>query len=95
MMRGVTMLNKRAQGISINTIIIAAIALLVLVIVAVIFMYRMGYFTHESTDCKQFRGSCEYGRKCPDGQYKHPTAVCYLDNGDIDRNNACCVRDLV
>ncbi len=37
-------MSKKAQGISINTIIIAAIALIVLVILVMIFTGRMGIF---------------------------------------------------
>ena len=39
------MSSKKAQGISINTIIIAAIALIVLVVLVMIFTGRMGIFT--------------------------------------------------
>ena len=39
------MSSKKAQGISINTIIIAAIALIVLVVLVMIFTGRMGVFT--------------------------------------------------
>jgi len=85
------MVNKKAQGISINTIIIAAIALLVLVIVSIIFMVRMGIFSMESNKCSQYQGSCDYGTRCPDDWQKHPTALCY-DGNDIDRTSHCCVR---
>jgi len=45
MRRGVQMSSKKAQGISVNTIIIAAIALIVLVVLVMIFTGRMGVFT--------------------------------------------------
>tara|TARA_B100002003_G_C13823909_1_gene405425 strand:+ start:380 stop:652 length:273 start_codon:yes stop_codon:yes gene_type:complete len=51
-------MRKKAQGLSLNTIIIAALALLVLVILAVIFMGRTGMFRKESGDCSAFGGSC-------------------------------------
>ncbi len=38
------MLNKKAQGISLNVIIVAAIALIVLVVLVVIFSDKMGGF---------------------------------------------------
>ncbi len=85
-------MNKKAQGISLNVIIIAAIALLVLVILSVIFMGRMGTFSDKSQDCTSQGGQCftqsatavERGNynvpytayKCPD---KEGTAQsCYL-----------------
>ena len=49
---------KKAQGISLNVIIIAAIALLVLVILSVIFMGRMGTFGREASDCENKGGKC-------------------------------------
>ena len=82
---------KKAQGISLNTVIIAAIALLVLVIVAFIFMGGMGKFTKNKSDCAQYSGSCDYGLTCPSGWTRHPTAVCYYGN-EVDNSNACCVR---
>jgi hypothetical protein len=82
---------KRGQSISINTIIVAAIALLVLVIVSVIFMTRMGWFNKKANDCKNFQvNGCDYGRTCPQGFIMDPTKVCYTGN-DIDTSNVCCV----
>lgn len=37
--------NKKAQGLSLNTVIIAAIVLIVLVILVMVFTGRMGFFT--------------------------------------------------
>jgi len=50
---------KKGQGISLNVIIIAAIALLVLVILSVIFIQRAGVFSDETsgtTFCEQTLG---------------------------------------
>ena len=41
-------MSKKGQGLSMNVIIIAALALLVLVILSVIFMSRAGIFVLES-----------------------------------------------
>ncbi len=49
-------MNNKAQGISINTIIIAALALAVLVVLFAIFTGRMGIFTkgvQETDTCVQ------------------------------------------
>ena len=49
------MAKKKAQGISMNVIIIAALALIVLVVLLVIFTGRMGIFGKGLNTCK---GSC-------------------------------------
>ena len=49
-------MKKKAQGLSMQTIVIAALALLVLVILALVFTGRMGNFAtgvKETTTCKQ------------------------------------------
>lgn len=49
-------MDKKAQGISVNVIIIAAIALIVLVVLVAVFTGRFGMFTtgvKESTTCEQ------------------------------------------
>ena len=51
-------LDKKAQGISINVIIIAAIALLVLVVLSVVFTGRMGIWSQESSSCEPNIGRC-------------------------------------
>ena len=43
--------TKKAQGISLNAIIIATLALLVLVVLAMIFTGRIGIFTKETKSC--------------------------------------------
>ena len=42
---------KKAQGISLNAIIIATLALLVLVVLAMVFTGRIGIFTKEAKSC--------------------------------------------
>ncbi len=82
-------MNKKAQGISMNVIIIAAIALLVLVILSVIFIGRMGSFGRAAANCESQGGQClpppcskpEYGQLT-----RHPTLSC----GE-DTENICCL----
>lgn len=88
------MLRKKAQGISLNTIIIAAIALLVLVIVSLIFMARMGWFGQKSNDCAQYHGECDQGSRCEKGYTQHAIGVCYDSDGSRDFANVCCVKDI-
>lgn len=51
-------MTKKAQGISINVIIIAAIALLVLVILSVIFIGKLGIFGVKVNECENKGGLC-------------------------------------
>lgn len=44
---------KKAQGLSLNVIIIAILALLVLVVLSVIFLGRLGIFTKVTSDCAE------------------------------------------
>jgi len=80
-------MNKKAQGISMNVIIIAAIALLVLVILSVIFIGRMGSFGKATSNCESQGGLC---RQSPcsqfDGLTSHPSLSC----GD-DPDIVCCL----
>ena len=82
---------KKAQGISLNVIIVAAIALLVLVILSVIFMGRMASFTQGSNDCTKQNGVCQ-DRVCDDGYTEHPTAVCYGSDNQPDEFAVCCTQ---
>jgi uncharacterized membrane protein len=75
---------KKAQGISINVIIIAAIALLVLVILAVLLL-RSGGGISTGTSCEAISGAGCYSGSCPDGMIRHATARCAGDG------QTCCI----
>lgn len=49
---------RKAQGISMNVIIIAALALLVLVVLSIIFVGRMGTWSGQVSDCENKGGKC-------------------------------------
>jgi len=51
-------ISKRAQGISINVIVIAALALLVLVVLAMIFTGKLGGWTKAQNECSSNGGLC-------------------------------------
>ena len=65
--------KKKAQGLSLNTVIIAAIVLIVLVVLVMVFTGRMGGFTSGISDqtektCKEAGGKDDNGcapDKCP------------------------------
>ena len=88
-------MKTKAQGLSLNVIIIAALALLVLVILAVILMGRTGMFRRESGDCTTMGGSCS--RTGCTGDYQREVGYdCDLD-GDRTTNEGqavdgvCCI----
>jgi hypothetical protein len=62
---------KKAQGLSVTTIVIAALAVLVLVVLAVIFTGRAGIFTRTvSVGCEPNGGVCK--QACESGEYQNP-----------------------
>ncbi len=88
---------KKAQGLSMNVIIIAAIALLVLVILAVIFIGRMGTTTRNIDKCQ---GQCIQGQSmnpnddCKEafGTYsKYTMDPCLDANNNKVEGQICCV----
>ena len=81
------MKNKKGQGLSLNTIIIAAIALLVLVVLVMIFTGRMSVFTGGVSGCVNQGGKCNsYDNEvaCTNAGGSPITAKC----GD---SSQCCV----
>jgi len=88
---------KNAQGISINVIIVAAIALLVLVVLSIIFMGRIGQFGTKVGECENKGGRCaDVGEYCgqPDSSVEdYPTRFpdwqcAPVDDQEVD----CCVK---
>ena len=76
-------LMKKAQGLTLNTIIIAALVLLVLVILALIFTGRIQIFGTESASCVTQGGSCE--DLCGEGQTP-------FNAGRCSDEQVCCIR---
>jgi len=86
-------MSKKAQGMPMNVIIIAALALLILVILAVIFIGNMSKTTKGIDQCK---GSCvATDQDCTNqGPYfKVSGEPCYkLGSKDLDTDRpVCCV----
>ncbi len=90
---------KKAQGLSMNVIIIAALALIVLVILAVVFMNKIGGFVTETDTCENNGGRCVYNYEKgenPCGEYERiKTGRNYICPGadleDDSDNGICCV----
>ena len=96
------MLSRKAQGISINTIIIAAIALIVLVVLVMVFTGRIGVFSKgvgETAACATLGGKCQT-EPCNSNQEQIISALdCDRDfDGDGEKENEgepyCCKQKI-
>lgn len=89
------MLRNKKGELSINVIIVAILALLVLVILGTIFAGKLGNFRKNSDTCTTNGGSCtDKTVGCQQDQYqKEITGNCYQSDGKtIDSNKVCCIR---
>jgi hypothetical protein len=79
--------NKKGSELSMNVIIIAAIALLVLVILSVLVLQKFGKL-NEGTGCEGLGGSCMISTSCnlADGMITSPTDDC-KNTGEV-----CCYK---
>jgi hypothetical protein len=78
-------MSKKGQSISINAIIIAALALLVLVLIALIFTGKIGFFRVQSGQCENNGGTCKAA--CDSGAGETQTSLYKCDNA----NYVCCL----
>ena len=82
-------MNKKAQGISINVIIVAVIALLVLVLLSLIFTGKMAQITKAMNNCEDLEyAHCD--NPCPSGYTQDLTRKCYQGT-EVDTANICCI----
>jgi len=82
-------MKKKAQGLSMTTIVVAALALLVLVVLALVFTGRMGNF---STGVKEV-GTCE--QACIAAGFNDAQGTCSDDDTSnhmpgFGEGNCCC-----
>ena len=92
-------MSRKAQGLSINTIIIATIAIVVLVVLVAIFSGRLGIFSQQvaevGQDCKEFKatvGGSDYPagwqqESCGEGYREVYTAT----DADEHPGEHCCI----
>jgi len=78
----------KAQGISINVIVVAAIALLVLVVLSVMFVGKIGIFSGKSVSCSDQGGSCQIDQ-CPAGMRQYTAWSCPKTAEGADQK--CCI----
>ncbi len=88
--------NKKSQSISINTIIIAALALAALVVIIYIFSGQLGITSKNINSCIAKGGTCAktYEKGCPpegSPDYTIPLIVGGIECKDS--NGLCCLKN--
>jgi hypothetical protein len=83
-------LKKRAQSMSMNTVIIAALALIVLIVLIVIFSGKMNIFGKGTSSCTSQGGTCTsqgvtYAKEC----LEKGTCQCNGENEAFVRGTDC------
>ncbi|MBI4452419.1 hypothetical protein HY637_03245 [Candidatus Woesearchaeota archaeon] len=82
---------RKSQGLSVNTIIIAALALGVLIVLIVIFTGGIGKTSQNLGSCILKGGQCQLpGGKCPEG---YPIQI--FVSGECEKSptkNLCCIK---
>ncbi len=81
------MKSKKGQGLPMNTIVIAALVLVVLVVLIMIFTGRMGGFTRSIQDCAEKGGECVSGSECDLDKGSLPIA-----RGECGDGKICCSK---
>jgi len=81
------MINNKKGDMSINMIVVATIALIVLVVIVAIFVNKSGTFAKETNRC---RGNClDSGTAC-EGTVDQ-TGKCFTLDGKVDDTKTCCI----
>ncbi|HME87412.1 MAG TPA: hypothetical protein VKE88_03300 [Candidatus Nanoarchaeia archaeon] len=88
-------MDKKGVEISMNVIIVAAIGLLVLVILSLMFINKIGIFSRESTNCLTQGGKCAVAcGSADDGTADYgtanPTIQCPADSAGNAQQ--CCLK---
>jgi len=89
---------KKGQGLSITTIVVAAIALLVLVVLVAVFTGRIGGFSKAVASCEQKGGTCtnvdldDYSKVPLGAKCVKDSETRYFGKTNCDANNQiCCI----
>lgn len=81
---------KKSQGMPVNVIIIAALALIVLVVLVAVFTGRARIFSQSLESCAAKQGEC-YENRCPDNTALVTNTNC--PEGYPNKNKKlCCVQ---
>lgn len=82
--------KSKSQGLSLSTVVVAALVLLVLVILTIVFASRMGGWNQSMSNCDTV--CVDNSASCSDEGYMIPVPVdnCNDGNTKIDGPGFCC-----
>jgi hypothetical protein len=80
-------LGSKAQGLSLNVVIIAVLAILVLAVLAFILIRNSGNFSDGVATCN---GQCAFSSDECEGPAV-PTSSCVDDSGKVEDATYCCI----
>lgn len=83
-------MNRKAQGLPLNVIIIAVILLVVLVVLIVIFTGRTGKFAKQADSCSVKGGECS-GVPCGENSKFNDWVTTDIDLGQENCQH-CCIK---
>ncbi|MFT4304307.1 MAG: hypothetical protein ACMXYG_07105 [Candidatus Woesearchaeota archaeon] len=86
--------KKKAESLSMQTIVIAAICLFVLVVMIVIFGGRARQSSDFYSQCRDLEGEMvAVGTACPEGTYEHPLFKVFDEDNKLKER--CCAKNLI
>ena len=89
-------MHKRAQSLSLHTIIIAIIALIVLLVIILIFTGQIRIFGSGLQSCIEKGGQCKQGEDCvqrgDETVCSCPEGMVQIPNADCGTNMVCCME---
>ncbi|MBI2548357.1 hypothetical protein HYW21_03330 [Candidatus Woesearchaeota archaeon] len=85
--------QTKAQGLSLNTIIIAVLVLIVLIVLVLIFTGKIRLFSADLENCVSKGGQCQ-ANACPSGYAKIPNSDCEKTPDGSPTGNVCCIQIL-
>ena len=86
-------INHKSQGMPVNVIIIAALALIVLVVLAAIFTGKLRIFSTTLESCAAKQGECDVGPLCPTNKAMVTGTNCpeTAQDKQSPKKGICCV----
>ena len=90
--RGGMMFSKKAEGMSVNVIIVAILALLVLVVLSFVFAGKIGDFVKGTKQCQSIGGECLGACNIEQGYKEMFTAACLDKNTGKLTGEKCCIQ---
>ena len=83
--------KRKSQGMPVNVIIIAALALIVLVVITLIFTGRVRIFSSALESCSAKQGHCVEKITCGDNEARI-IAECPEKGDPTSKGKTCCVQ---